>query len=176
MGIVAIRGVALGLSLQTTLTIALNGLEPRQLPRASSLLTATRNIFQSFGVAALGTIVTNQLATRTTQTANDAERPCYKILANSLLQIAQGLQQQGLPAGAAFGKAFSQIMAMQLPLNFTQSINDAYFVTFWLAIAAALLALDAPRTPTSGSRLPRRRSKKTQCRTVPAAQVVILYK
>ena len=146
MGIVAIRGVALGLSLQTTLTIALNGLEPRQLPRASSLLTASRNIFQSFGVAALGTIVTNQLATRTTQTANDLKDPATS-LGKQLLHIVQGLQQQGLPAGAAFGKAFSQLMAMQLPLNFTQSINDAYFVTFWLAIAAALLALTLPGRP-----------------------------
>ena len=167
MGIVAIRGVALGLSLQTTLTIALNGLEPRQLPRASSLLTATRNVFQSFGVAALGTIVTNQLATRTTQTANDLKNPATD-LGKQLLHVVQGLQQQGLPAGAAFGKAFSQIMAIQLPLNFTQSINDAYFVTFWLAIAAALLAFTLPGRP----RQQQAEATKQQdaVRTIPAAQ------
>ncbi|GAC1393963.1 MAG: DHA2 family efflux MFS transporter permease subunit [Ktedonobacteraceae bacterium] len=154
MGIVAIRGVALGLSLQTTLTIALNGLEPRQLPRASSLLNATRNVFQSFGVAALGTVVTNQLATYTTQTASNLKNPATSLgqqLIQTAQTIAQGLQQQGLPASvaqqAAFGKAIGQIMAHQFPLNFTQSINDAYFVTFWLAIAAAALALTLPGRP-----------------------------
>ncbi len=167
MGIVAIRGVALGLSLQTTLTIALNGLEPRQLPRASSLLTATRNVFQSFGVAALGTIVTNQLATRTTQTANDLKNPATD-LGKQLIHLVQGLQQQGLPAGAAFGKAFSQVMAMQLPLNFTQSINDAYFVTFWLAIAAALLAFTLPGRPRQQQA--EATKQEDAVRTVPAAQ------
>ncbi len=154
MAIVAVRGIALGLSLQTTLTIALNGLEPRQLPRASSLLTATRNVFQSFGVAALGTIVTNQLATYTTQTVNslkDPNTPLGKQVIQLAQSIAQGLQQQGIPAAVAqkeaFGRAVGQIMAHQFPLNFTQSINDAYFVTFWLAIAAALLALTLPGRP-----------------------------
>ena len=165
MGIVAIRGVALGLSLQTTLTIALNGLEPRQLPRASSLLTASRNIFQSFGVAALGTIVTNQLATRTTQTANDLKDPATS-LGKQFLHIVQGLQQQGLPAGAAFGKAFSQLMAMQLPLNFTQSINDAYFVTFWLAIAAALLALTLPGRPRQAQTTPMQQQESSPAVTL----------
>ena len=171
MGIVAIRGVALGLSLQTTLTIALNGLEPRQLPRASSLLTATRNVFQSFGVAALGTIVTNQLATRTTQTANDLKNPATD-LGKQLLHVVQGLQQQGLPAGAAFGKAFSQIMAVQLPLNFTQSINDAYFVTFWLAIAAALLAFTLPGRPRQQQA--EATKQEDAVRTVPALYSLIV--
>jgi len=151
MGIIFIRGIALGLVLQTTLTIGLTGLKPAQLPRASSLLTATRTVFQSFGVAALGTIVTNQLATYTTRTANDLKNPATdlgKQFVQAVQGIAQGLQQQGIPQAVAekvaYGKAIGQIMAQQFPLNFITSINDAYFVTFWLAIIAAVLALALP--------------------------------
>jgi len=154
MAIIFVRGIALGLVLQTTLTIGLSGLKPAQLPRASSLLNATRNVFQSFGVAILGTIVTTQLATYTTQTANDLKNPSTSLgqqLVHTAQGIAQGLQQQGTPAAVAqkiaLGKAAGQLIAHQFPLNFITSINDAYLVTFWLAIIAAVLALALPGRP-----------------------------
>lgn len=154
MGIIFVRGIALGLVLQTTLTIGLSGLKAAQLPRASSLLTATRTVFQSFGVAILGTIVTFQLTARTNQTASDLKNPATS-LGKQFVQVVQGfvqsLQRQGLPPAiaqkAAVGKAIGQIMAQQFRFNFVASINDAYFVTFWLAILAAILALALPGRP-----------------------------
>ena len=153
MGLVAIRGVALGLVLQTTLTAALTDLNPRQLPRASSLLTATRNVFQSFGVGILGTIVTNQLAAYNTNTVNDLKNPATalgKLFISTMQSILHTLPPN-LPAAlaekAAAGKAIAQIMAQQVPLNFVTAINDAYWVTFWLSIASAILAFTLPGKP-----------------------------
>ncbi len=153
MVIVAIRGIALGLVLQTTLTTALYGLKPMQLPRASSLLNASRNVFQSFGIAILGTIVTNQFTTSQQAAVNDIHNPATS-LGQQLIQIEQTLIQHGVSsleaAKAAVGKLLAQIFDPQGPifqLNFNSALNDAYFVTFWLAVATIFLALTLPGRP-----------------------------
>jgi DHA2 family multidrug resistance protein len=149
----ALRGVALGLVIQTTLTAALAKLTPRQLPRASSLLNATRNVFQSFGVAVLGTIVTTQLTTYNNNTLSDIKNPTTSLgqqFASAMQNILHTLPAN-LPAAAAekiaAGKAIGQLMAHQVPINFVSAINDAYWITFWLSILSALLAFTLPGRP-----------------------------
>ncbi len=146
MVIVAIRGVALGLMLQTTLTTALTGLKSAQLPRASSLLNSTRNVFQSFGIAVLGTLLTNQFATYRNNTIRDLHNPATQV-GQQFLHIAQMLQQQGLPAIAAQGQAMGQLLNQLIPLDFVQALNDAYYLTFWLSVATVLLAFTLPGRP-----------------------------
>jgi len=146
MVIVAIRGVALGLVLQTTLTTALTGLRPMQLPRASSLLSATRNVFQSFGIAMLGTIFTNQFAAYNAATQSDLHNP-QTGLGQQFLHLVQTLQQRGVPALVAPNAAMGQLLGQIIPQNFNQSLNDAYFVTFWLSVATIFLAFTLPGRP-----------------------------
>ena len=146
MVIVAIRGVALGLVLQTTLTTALTGLRPMQLPRASSLLSATRNVFQSFGIAMLGTIFTNQFAAYNAATQSDLHNP-QTSLGQQFIHLVQTLQQRGVPAFVAPKAAMGQLLGQLIPQNFNQSLNDAYFVTFWLAVATIFLAFTLPGRP-----------------------------
>jgi DHA2 family multidrug resistance protein len=146
MFIVAIRGVALGLVLQTTLTTALTGLKPAQLPRASSLLNSTRNVFQSFGIAVLGTILTNQFTAYRNNTIRDLHNPTTSP-GQQFLHLVQILQQQGLPAVAAQGAAMGQLLSRLVPLDFIQALNDAYYVTFWLSVATILLAFTLPGRP-----------------------------
>ncbi len=143
MGIVAIRGVALGLVLQTTLTTALTGLKPMQLPRASSLLNATRNVFQSFGIAMLGTVLTNQVNAYQTAAKNDLSNPAT-ALGQRFVQAVRALELHGLPQTVADKAASGQILGPLFPQHFIQVINDAYMVTFWLAVASILLAFTLP--------------------------------
>lgn len=143
MVIVAIRGVALGLVLQTTLTTALTGLQNAQLPRASSLLNATRNVFQSFGIAMLGAILTNQVTAYNTTTTSDIANPGTS-LGQQFIHMVQQLQQQGLPAATAAKAAMGKLTGELFPLNFVHALNDAYFVTFWLAVATIFLAFTLP--------------------------------
>ncbi len=143
MLIVAIRGVALGLVLQTTLTVALTGLQNAQLPRASSLLNATRNVFQSFGIAMLGAILTNQVTVYNNTTTSDLRNPATG-LGQQFIHLLQQLQQQGLPAATAAKAALGKILGQQFPLNFVHALNDAYLVTFWLAVATIFLAFTLP--------------------------------
>ncbi len=146
MGIVAVRGVALGLVLQTTLTVALFGLQPRQLPRASSLLNALRNVFQSFGIALLGTIVTHQVATYQEAARNALSQPA-SALGQQFVHLVQHLVQQGMPEPAAVRAVAGQILGGLFPLHFLHGLNDAYIVTFWLAVASTLLAFTLPARP-----------------------------
>ncbi len=152
MGLLVIRGVALGLVLQTTLTAALTGLRPMQLPRASSLLTATRTIFQSFGVAILGTIVTNQVTAYNTAAANDLKNPATALGHEFIVKMQQLAtliqQQQHVPAQIAnqiaAKAAAGQILGPLFPVHFVQGINDAYYVTFALSLISAVLAFTLP--------------------------------
>jgi DHA2 family multidrug resistance protein len=144
MGIVAIRGVALGLVLQTTLTTALSGLRPDQLPRASSLLNSTRNVFQSFGVAALGTILLHQSTAYSNSAIADMRNPATE-LGQKFMQMMQQLLQHGTPAAIAAKATFGKLMQTDIiPQSFLHGLNDAYIVTFWLAFATIFLAMTLP--------------------------------
>ncbi len=55
--LLALRGLALGLTVQTTMVTALSVVARRDLPRGSSLTNATRLVVQSFGVAVLATVL-----------------------------------------------------------------------------------------------------------------------
>lgn len=57
--LLALRGVALGMTVQTTFATALASVPPRLLPRGSSLINSTRFVVQSLGVAVLATILTS---------------------------------------------------------------------------------------------------------------------
>lgn len=113
-----LRGVALACVIQPTQLAALSGIAPRQLNRASSLVNASRSVFQSLGVALLATVlqttISNQLANfRPTATGPAA---------------AQQAQQ-------AFNNAF------------LGGLNNAYLLTFGVAAAAIVFALFLPGWP-----------------------------
>ncbi len=157
MEIVAIRGIALGCVLQTTLTAALVGLKPQQFPRATSLLNASRNIFQSLGIAILGTIVTSQFTAYQDKTVKSIHDP-HSALGQQFAHQMQSLIQHGLPmtvaAKAAMGQVLGEIFnpnGLIFRTDFLQGINDAYRVTFWLSIATMLLAFTLPARPRGES-------------------------
>ena len=59
--ITAVRGFALGLTVQTPFTAAMSVVPHDAVPRASSLVTATRNLTQAVGVALLATLLGSAL-------------------------------------------------------------------------------------------------------------------
>ncbi|MEO7020303.1 MAG: DHA2 family efflux MFS transporter permease subunit [Ktedonobacteraceae bacterium] len=153
MEIVAVRGIALGCVLQTTLTAALTGLMPEQFPRATSLLNASRNIFQSIGIAILGTIVTSQFTASQNSAVQSIHDP-HSSLGQHFTQLMQSLLQHGVPASAvskaAMGQVLGEIFNPNGPIfrvHFLQGLNDAYLVTFWLSIATMILAFTLPGRP-----------------------------
>jgi EmrB/QacA subfamily drug resistance transporter len=60
--LLVIRGLAVGLTIQTTLTVALSVVPPRQTTQASATINATRNVVQSLGVAVLATVLASAIS------------------------------------------------------------------------------------------------------------------
>ncbi len=60
--LLAVRGLALGMTVQTTLTTALGIVGPRQVARASSLVNSTRFVVQALAVAVLSTVLVSTLS------------------------------------------------------------------------------------------------------------------
>ena len=60
--LLALRGLALGLTVQTTMVTALSVVARRELPRGASLTNATRQVVQSIGVAVLATVLASAIS------------------------------------------------------------------------------------------------------------------
>ena len=125
--LLVLRGVALALVLQPTLLAALSGITPRALPRASSLVNASRSIFQSLGVAMLATI----LATTTSNQLSTFQPP----------------KPPSFPPPPDYPQAVQQAATDAFHHAFLQGLSNAYFLTFAVAAAAFVIALFLPGWP-----------------------------
>lgn len=118
--LLAIRGIGIGLVIQSTQTIALRDVPVPKLPRATSLINASRQLFQSLGVAVLATILANAVTV------------------------------QGPPPNVSLGGAIPpQIRPLveQFQQQYLSGLEHAYLVTFFAAIGAFLLAFLLPGWP-----------------------------
>jgi EmrB/QacA subfamily drug resistance transporter len=141
--LLAIRGLALGCTMSPTQLTALAA-APRELQtNASSLVTAMRSVWQSFGIALLATVVQTQTTVHTAvlgwQVRPDTTQGQF------LAQVGAGLQHQASlsePAANAaavtlmFGQVFQQASVM--------AFADAYRISFAAAMVAFFLSLLLP--------------------------------
>jgi DHA2 family multidrug resistance protein len=125
--LLALRGVALAFVLQPTLLASLSGIAPRALPRASSLVNASRSIFQSLGVALLATILA-------TVTSNQ-------------LSAFQPPKPTSFPPPSNYPQIVQQALTDAFHQAFLAGLSRAYFLTFLVAAAASLIALLLPGWP-----------------------------
>lgn len=141
--LLVIRGVALGCSFQPTTTAALSVVPPRLSTNASSLNTALRNVFQSFGIALLSSVVQTQTVVHETmlswQVVPNSQPAAFLTQVTQVFQVARGLSP-GLAQEAALTVMLGQIAQQAAVLAF----GDAYRVTFFAAIAALVLAFFLP--------------------------------
>ncbi len=71
--VLVLRGVALGLTVQTTMVTALSVVPKKDLTRGSSLTNATRLVIQSIGVAVLATVLASTLSPEVKAMQNQLE-------------------------------------------------------------------------------------------------------
>jgi DHA2 family multidrug resistance protein len=140
--LLVIRGLALGCALQPTQLTAMSAVPPQMRTAASSLNNAMRNIFQSFGIAALATIVQTQSVVHTSvlswQVRGDTAQGTL------VTQAAAFLQQQGLPAASAGAAAVALVLGQIRQQATVLAFGDAYRVTFFASLAAFCLAAMLP--------------------------------
>ncbi len=150
-----IRGIGFGLVIQNSLVAALRDVPGRLTARASSLVNATRQTIQSIGVAVLATILTSAISIN----VGDEIR---KNLPKNLPPQAQaavdaGLKQFAGQAGSSAVPDLSKVPAQMLPIiqaalgkfhdQYISGLENAYTVTFGVAILAALLSMLLPGWP-----------------------------
>jgi hypothetical protein len=109
---------------------------------ASSLNTAMRGVFQSFGVALLSTIVQTRSIVHTTTLAWQV-RP--DTAQGALLsQLAATFQETGVSGAAAQSSAAAMLLGQITRQGVTLAFADAYGITFVAALVAIVVAVLLP--------------------------------
>lgn len=129
--LLVVRGVALGMTVQTTFTTALGVVPPQNVGRASSLINATRFVVQAVSVALLATLLTAYLSPGMQAAASHG---------GSAQLVAGGLCTPTPPPGAA--AQLAEACAENL-----EGFDTAYTATFWAALLALALGAFLPGWP-----------------------------
>lgn len=140
--LLVIRGLALGFSMQPTQLVALGVVPARLRTNASSLNTAMRGVFQSFGVALLSTVVQTQGTVHTTKLAWQVQPGSTQ--AAFLNQIASAFRSAGMSAADAQNAAARALLGQIARQGSVLGFADAYAITFVAALLALCVALLLP--------------------------------
>ncbi len=158
--LLALRGLAVGLTLQSTFVTALGSVPVNLLPRGSSLLNSTRFVVQAVAVAMLATVLTSTLSPEVKAQQAEAqqtaavsgarfgicETPGVRAEDNVPPSLVASLSE--MPAGTA-GPAKSKIVAglQRACAESVKGFERAYGVTFYVSLGALVLALFLPGWP-----------------------------
>jgi len=141
--LLAIRGAALGCALQPTQLVALAVVPKRLLTNASSLNNAMRNVFQSFGIALLGTIVQTRTVSHTVALSQQVTPTSYT--GQFITQAAAILQlHNSLAPAQAYATAVMLVVGQIRQTAAVLAFGDAYRVTFFAALLAIVLSFLLP--------------------------------
>jgi DHA2 family multidrug resistance protein len=158
--LLALRGVAVGLTLQTSYVSALSSIPVDQLPRGSSLLNSTRFVVQAISVAALATILVGFLSPDIQAMQNQMQNQLANSTAPYGVCETPGVPaQDNFPPGTlaslasmpqqALSAAKTKILStLQLACDQSmQGFDAAYKLTFFASVAALIMAAFLPGWP-----------------------------
>jgi len=158
--LLAVRGLAVGLTLQTSFVAALSSMPLNQLPRGSSLLNSTRFVVQAVSVAALATIFSSAVpAEIRAQQDKMQEAQTTSSVRFGVCETPGVKAEDNLPPGAEaslasvpaamVGAAKDKILsALKLGCDSgMKGFEDAYRLTFFASIAALIVGAFLPGWP-----------------------------
>jgi EmrB/QacA subfamily drug resistance transporter len=159
--LLVLRGVALGLTVQTTLVTALSVVPRRELPRGSALINASRLVVQSIGVALLATVLASAISPEIQALQNQFEETQFAKGHAFGICETPALSQNG-PAIDSSGTdplvpaALQSTVTTQVPEKSmieracrenVAGFENAYKVTFFAALVALILGSMLPGWP-----------------------------
>ena len=134
-----LRSCGIGLCMQPLMVSALANIEPRRLSQASSVSTTLRFVGSSLAIAIIATQVQSQ---NTVHYAHLAERVTAISPLGKLIMMLQGaLMGKGLSATAAYAYALKTISGLLHRQAYMLAIQDAFRLSFYLAIVAIIATL-----------------------------------
>jgi EmrB/QacA subfamily drug resistance transporter len=160
--LLALRGLAVGLTLQTSFVAALSSVPLNSLPRGSSLLNSTRFVVQAVAVAALATIFSASLATDVRAQQDQFQNTGGAASSSVRFGICEtpGVSaQENLPPGAS-----DQLASLSAPMaaaakqkilsalnavcqESMQGFESAYRITYFFSIGALIVGAFLPGWP-----------------------------
>jgi len=158
--LLALRGVAVGLTLQTSFVAALSSVPLNNLPRGSSLLNSTRFVVQAVSVAMLATIFSSSISADIRAQQDQIQDSQVNSSVRFGVCETPGVKpEDNLPpgigaklaslSGPMANAAKAQILST-LKVACAQSVNgfeNAYRITFFAAIGALILGAFLPGWP-----------------------------
>jgi DHA2 family multidrug resistance protein len=158
MELLALRGVAIGLIVQTTFTTALGAVPLPLLPRGSALVNSTRFVVQSIGVAVLATVLVSAISPATQAFEDQAQAQLTAQGAAAIAAAPFGLCETpgvppsfNIPPVARQTPPAAQAQSMAAVERACQEnlagFERAYKLTFYAALIALALAVFLPGWP-----------------------------
>jgi DHA2 family multidrug resistance protein len=157
--LLALRGVAVGLILQTSYVAALGSIPVNELPRGSSLFNSTRFVVQAVSVAALATILVSFLSPTAQAAAQQMQEAQATNVRFGVCETPGVAIQDNLPPGTEASLASMPatlaeetkariVSAMKATCDQTmQGFEAAYRLTFYAALGALLIVSFLPGWP-----------------------------
>src|SRR5215212_5370477 len=153
MFLLALRGAALGFTIQTTFATALAAVPRSALARGSSLINGTRFVIQSIGVAVLATVLASSLSTETkafSQQAQEQKISAGKQASFGLCETPGIPADQNVPAGVpAAVRPQVQQQIKQACGEYLLGFENTYKLTFYVALVAVVIGLFMPGWPAA---------------------------
>lgn len=158
MFLLALRGIALGMTVQTTFATALGSVPRERLGRGSSLINGTRFVVQSIGVAVLATVLSSALSPQTKEFQNSARAatPTATTQHFGVCETRGVAPENNLPPGttdglnglsAAPARAEIQTGILNACREYVRGFEATYQLTFYFALLAMLIGTLLPGWP-----------------------------
>ena len=158
--LLALRGLAVGLTLQTSFVTSLSNIHVDMLPRGSSLLNSTRFVIQAISVAALATILVSFLSApikaqidKMQETIPAASTPfgvCETpgVAAQDNLPPGTAASLRTLPPANASAARLKIVAGLQQACDQSmKGFEAAYKITFYASVGALVLGAFLPGWP-----------------------------
>lgn len=149
--LLALRGAALGFTIQTTFATALAAVPRHALARGSSLINGTRFVVQSIGVAVLATVLASALSPEVKEQGRRLQEQASQQASAAPFGLCEtpGVPpEQNVPAGVPeFARPQALAGIQQACQENLVGFERTYLLTFYVALAAVVIGLFMPGWP-----------------------------
>jgi EmrB/QacA subfamily drug resistance transporter len=152
MGLLALRGLSVGLVVQPTFITALSVVPLPIIPKGSSLINATRQVVQSLGVAILAAVLASSLSPQITALQQQILETPHQVSTTPIALCAPAgpIPQTGgadpPPSPGSLPPNMSALMSQACNQNIA-GFEQSYRITFFAALVALALGLMLPGWP-----------------------------
>jgi DHA2 family multidrug resistance protein len=141
--LLALRGLAVGLTLQTSFVSALSSIPLNQLPRGSSLINSTRFVVQAVAVAALATIFSSAIPAAM-RSQMDQMQDVQLSAPFGVCETPGVKAENNVPPGASLALAPTIRQACDASMG---GFEKAYRFTFFASVGALIVGAFLPGWP-----------------------------